>query len=158
MEEVTDEMILNWENAVRHTYRKLYSTHFAYLKDDLLQNGRLGVFMGYKTYVDEITNKCSLNTYIWYRLKSYMRVVIRHEIRHDERTTEYDIDTIESEEYSPLLKMDVERALTLLPNKERNCITKFYNGNNFRQMGCNRETARKRVYKAFEKLKRRLVV
>ena len=160
MEEVTDEMILKWEKAVHYIYRKHYLACFSHLKNDLLQWGRFGVFQAYKTYKSEEINRCTFNVFVWSRIRGYMGHCIRHETRHEQRTTiDYDLSTIEMEEIvSPLEVLDIERAIFNLSNKERDCVIKWSNDVNFRHMGCNRETARVRFNKALKKLKRRLIV
>lgn len=156
--EVTDDMILRYENMVYNVYYRFYR-HFSYLKDDLLQCGRWGVFLAYQRYERQARNKCEFSIYVWLHIRNKMYQYIDHEKHHiTKETNDFDFSRIEHKsEISETDKIDIDRALSKLNKIEKDQIIRWANygtlqGNDFN----NRQTANNKFKKTLNTLRRML--
>lgn len=156
MEEVTDEMILDWEKAINYIYKRSFSKNFAHMKDDLLQWGRYGVYIAYKNYNStDVEKNVWLEGHIWQYIRGFMGHCVRNEFRHNTNTFSYDLSTInDNTKLSHVLKIDLERAINLLNSEYRDVVIKRMNDFWFGEMGCSSErTACHKYHQAIKKLK-----
>ena len=68
---ITSEVIICYEKLVVAVYERYYY-NYSYLKDDLLQCGRWGLWLGLTTYTEEIAEKSKFIRYLWLRIRNKM--------------------------------------------------------------------------------------
>lgn len=157
---VTDEMINKYEDMVYKVYLKSFASKYYYLRDDLLQCGRWGVFLAYQRYETRAKGKCSFTLYTWLNIRTKMGHYIKHERNHIvyEIDEGYDFSELENEpRLSKTTKIDIDRILSSLPPKDYYQIVQWANDTRFEDMGFNtRQNSHTHFKRTLRKLKEKL--
>ena len=156
---VTNEMILKYEDMVHKVYLQCFS-QYNYLKEDLLQCGRWGVFLAHQRYEKRAKDKCNFTVYVWLNIKTKMVHYIKHERNHIlfEIDEEFDFSSLSNETpTTKTMKLDINRALDSLSLKQYTQVVQWANYEMFKDMnlGC-KQNAHQHFKKTLSILKEKL--
>ena len=156
---VTDEMITKYEDMVYKVYLKSFS-QYKYLRDDLLQCGRWGVFLAYQRYERRAKNKCNFTVYVWLNIRTKMGHYIKHERNHIlfDSDDEYDFsELLDDFSLSKTSNIDLKRAISTLSEEEQHQVEQWQNYVMFKDMGFkHKQTAQQRFQRILKRLKGKL--
>lgn len=153
---VTDEMILKYEKMIYAVYLRRFACKYYYLKDDLLQCGRWGVFLAYQRYERRAKNKCNFTVFVWLNIRTKMGHYIKHEKNHFlKETNNYcfeDVEFVEDISFSD--KIDINNAIARLKDDYYTQLLQWANYVSTRKMNYrNNQSACYHLKKIFKQLR-----
>lgn len=134
---VTDDMVTQYELMVYKVYSRYYSKYYSYLKQDLLQCGRWGIFLAYQRYERQnLKEKVEFDVFVWLSIHNKMWQYIDHEKHHitKDLDTEFDFNTI-SNTIDTTYEIDLHKAINKLSPREKDVVHKWCDGKQFKEMG-----------------------
>lgn len=153
---ITSEVIICYEKLVVAVYERYYY-NYSYLKDDLLQCGRWGLWLGLTTYTEEIAEKSKFIRYLWLRIRNKMWQYIDHEKHHITKECYSSEEYPQQQTLSLTTKLDINRALSTLTKEEYSQIVQWANYVEFKDMNFNnRQNAHYHFKRTLNKLKEKL--
>lgn len=157
--EISNEQMLQYEPLVRKVYNERYAKYFSYLKEDLLQCGRWGLWNAFNKY-PEYQDKCTFTYYAYCNIRCKMWHYIDHEKHHiTKETNDFDFETLELPHKDLPFEADISRAINSLTDSEQTQLIQWANYVPLRQQNfSNPQTANNYLHRTFDKLKERLTL
>lgn len=157
--EISNEQMAQYEPLVRKVYKERYAKYFSYLKEDLLQCGRWGLWNAFNKY-PELKVKCTFTYYAYCNIRCKMWHYIDHEKHHiTKETNEIEFDEVPSDNKDFLLNLDTTNAINSLTESERTQLTQWANYVPFREQNFStKQTAYNYLQRTFKKLKEKITL
>lgn len=157
--EISDEQMAQYEPLVRKVYNERYALYFSYLKKDLLQCGRWGLWTAFNKY-QEHKDKCAFPYFAYCYIRCKMWHYIDHEKHHITKdVNDFDFNDFSCDDKDFTLELDTINAINSLTESERTQLNQWVNYVPFREQNFStKQTAYNYLQRTFRKLKEKITL